>query len=265
MSQESKLNYFIPIFVFLLMVYRSSWFPGASVLFGKEVYLITFAFILIFTLNFNFENFLKYVFLKQYYLRTSLIIIIAMILFSTLFYNFQELSQSKYFYRFTAYLATLYIYLYIFPKYLVSSKINLTKFIYFVSLFGIVLAIFGFITINSHSIGKFSGMLVSFITHPNNTSIIFTLSVPATMFLYFKSSEESTSAKKYFYLLSIIIQLAAQLFTYTRAGIIATFIGVIIFLILKYKGKILWYLPIALPLIHYISRIFQCKGYGIFF
>ncbi len=247
------------------MIYRSSWLPGSYFLSGKEIFIVIFSAILLLLLNFDFDNFFNYQIFKKNAIRSYSFIVCVVITISVLVYNFQEVSKSKNLFRIIAYLATIYIYLYLFPKFLTSNKLYFNKFISFLSYFGLITALFGFLTINSHPVGKFQGMLVSFITHPNNTSIIFTFTIPATIYLYYSSKDKLTKVQLWYYLISILIQIFAQLFTFTRAGMIATFAGILIFLIFKYKSKIFWFSPLIIPFPFFVSGFFSAKGTGSFF
>jgi hypothetical protein len=265
MIYNNKLNFYVPIFVFLIMVYRSSWLPGASFLLGNSLYLIIVSGLFLFVFNFDFNKFLGYRLFRKNPYRTYSIFIIFAVIVSIFLYNIQEVTKFNSLIRLLAYLSTFYIYLILFPKIITSDKNYLRKFISFISNFGFVCALFGFLTLNSHPVGKFQGMLVSFITHPNNTSIIFTFTIPATLYLYFVLNKDNFSLRKYYLIFSVIIQIFAQLFTLTRAGMIATFIGLLIFLIFKYRFKVLWLSPLILPIPFFASGFFYAKGAGSFF
>lgn len=265
MLLKSKLNFYIPIFIFILMIYRSSWFPGAAMLSGKEIFVVIFAAVFLLVLNFDFERFFNYQLFNKNVLRTLMIFVAIAAIISILFYNVQEITKFKNLFRILAYLSTAFIFLFVFPKFLSVNRIYINKFLFFLASFGLITALFGFITINSHPVGKYQGMLVSYITHPNNTSIIFTFTIPATIYLYYSTKSTVTDFQSKTYLVSIIIQIFAQLFTFTRAGMIATFVGILVFMIFKYKYKLLWFLPIMVPFPFLVSGFFSAKGTGSFF
>jgi hypothetical protein len=151
------------------------------------------------------------------------------------------------------------------PNFILSNIKYLKKLIKIVSVFGFIAAIFGFLTINNHPIGKYQGILVSFITHPNNTSIIFTISIPASIFIYYLEKDNNSVLKNVFYMFSILSQFIAQLFTYTRAGIIASLIGILIFFIFYYRSKIIWIFPVSIPIFFILYSFLIAKDVASFF
>jgi len=69
---------------------------------------------------------------------------------------------------------------------------------------------------------------------------------------------------KYFYFVSVSLQIVAQFLTFDRAGMIGTTVGLLIFLSFYYKNKFIYVLPLIGLIILYGYKFSQVKGYGSF-
>jgi len=86
-----------------------------------------------------------------------------------------------------------------------------------------------------------------------------------TLYIIYWKWKEMTVFQRTFYVTSLLVQLVSQLFTFTRAGMIATAAGLLIFLFLIYRSKIILILPVFLGVIPiFVLSFFQAKGFGSF-
>ena len=143
----------------------------------------------------------------------------------------------------------------------------LSKFFSIISGFGFFFSLFGLIMYfaNFHPIPDYAFGMISLINHPNNTSMVITMTLFPTIYITIINWNRFTTYKKFYYLFSILVQLIGQLLTYTRAGMIATSIGLILFFILYFRGKSLLIIPFVLVVIPIFgAAFFQAKGFASF-
>lgn len=216
---------------------------------------------------FDFKNLFSLNLNLFYNNRYFLISIGVLTLYSTFFFNIQELTKTKGLLRFCSYFAIFSIYFIFFPKFLIVYPKYFKTYIKFICNFGFFSAILGIIMMfgGVYPIPQYQDQLVSIISHPNNTSMIFTISVITTLYYYFWKRDELSPFWKYFYIMSIILQIVSQLLTLTRAGIIGMFIGILIFLIIYYRKKAIYIIPIILGISPFmLLSFFTSKGFDSF-
>lgn len=249
------------------MMYRTSWLPGQYFLSQYVFYIIVFIFSFLFLYAFRIDKILeiKVQFITEgnkYYS-----ILIFLFLFSVLFFNSQEISGINSICRNISYFAYFLIFYIFFPNFLFENRIYYKKFINFISNLGFFCAIFGLFLLFSgiYPIPKFKTNLISIIYHPNNVSIIFTYTTITTLYFFLWKKKNFTLFQKVFYLTSFFIQILAQLYSFTRAGIIATLFGIIIFFIFVYRNKFVFVIPvIVFSLSSVITYFFIAKGFASF-
>ncbi|MCX7878864.1 MAG: O-antigen ligase family protein [Ignavibacteria bacterium] len=116
-----------------------------------------------------------------------------------------------------------------------------------------------------HPLPVYDYALISVINHPNNTSIIFTICfLPNLFYIYWKYREFSLF-EKVMYISLFVIQLAAQLLTLTRAGMLATLAGLLLFFGFIYRRKAIFLLPIIIiSSLTFGVAFFEAKGFASF-
>jgi len=229
------------------MMYRSSWFPGAKSIMNIDMYIIDLIIYSIILIFFSFNKFLNYKFSidrNNFFLYAlSLVFLI-----STVFYNIQEITVAKNLIRMISYFAYISLFFFWFPEILVNNNKYFKKLIVLIAAIGFITSTLGLILLftGKNPVERFSDSLISIITHPNNASIIFTYTSITTLFFLFYFNDTLNIVSKIFLLISFILQFIAQLYSFTRAGIIATIIGLLIFVFFYYRKKILIILPIVI-------------------
>ena len=262
-----RISYNLIILLILSLVYVSTWFPYNSSFYFAAPYLLILVGVFLFLIYFDFGKYLN-LDLGVFSTRNRyLTIIFLLILIATIGYNLQEVKQLKLFARLLGYFSIFYIFFLFFPKFLSNNKEYFKQFIKFLATFGFVAAIFGMVLFfgGVNPMPNYSAHLVSFIRHPNNASIIFTMSAITTIFYYFWQRESMSKFVKVFYIFSITVQIFAQLLTLTRAGMMGMFFGFFLFFILFYKHKAIYVMPVVvliLPIL--ITGFVKAKGFSSF-
>jgi O-antigen ligase len=244
-------------------MYNVSWLPGHGTIFSKYVYvIISILFFVIFT-AFNFKNFVNLQLLIFPSERILIWLLFLLIIISTVNYNPVELSTINNILVFLSYLLIFIVYFCLIPNLIIKNGNLFSTFIIFISNLGFILAIFGLLDLelNLHD-SNYPGMLLSIIHHPNNTSMIFTISFIPVVYFIFSQWKSLNSIKKLYWVSSFCIQLTAQFFTYTRAGMIAILFGLTIFLLLHFRSKAILLIPILGVLSSsFIAFFFKAKGF----
>jgi len=232
---------------------------------GKETYIILFLGFIVFLICFDFNELLNLKFFKLPISKLILSTLFFLLLFSILVYNNQELTHQRNLLRLICYFIYFQLFFIFIPRFFVNNPAFFEKFIKFIANLGFWSALFGFFTMFNHPYQEYNGMLLTFIIHPNNASIIFTITAITTLYFYYWKKDTFTLFQKYFYLFSITLQYFAQLFTYTRAGLIACAVGVTLFLILYYRGKFIIIIPVISTIVPYfLAGFFTAKGFNSF-
>ncbi|MEO8208913.1 MAG: O-antigen ligase family protein [bacterium] len=267
MKRNQSFLFYCGILIYFLMIYRSSWFPGGGVIMSFDIYIIDLILYSVILFFFSFDKIYNY----QFRLNINnffLYLLFLLFLTSTLGYNDQELTSIKNLTRLISYIAYICLFFFWFPELFVSNNkyfIKLISIIIYLGFFTSVIGLFLLFT-GQNPVSQFSDSLISIITHPNNASIIFTYTSITTLFFLLYNHNRLSSFKKKFLIISIGLQVIAQLYSFTRAGIIATMIGLTLFLLLYYRKKFLIILPVlilTLPSFLYYF-IFSKKGFGSF-
>jgi len=234
---------------------------------AKEYYSIILIGSFILLLAFDLRYFLNLL-IKFQYLETKLILLmIVSLLYSTFVVNPVEFQKVSAIPVWISYIILITIYFYILPKVLLSDKTYLNKFLQIISNFGFFFSLFGLLMyfLNIHPIPEYSFGMISLINHPNNTSMVITITLFPTLYILFSKWNLLTSFKRSYYVLSIFVQIMAQLFTYTRAGMIANAIGLLLFLMFFFRSKSFIAIPfIAVIIPIFGAAFFQAKGFASF-
>lgn len=263
----NKITYYIAILLILSLFYVSTWFPYNSLIYFAAPFIIITVGFTFFLVYFDFGKYLNLkvdLFTKG---NKYLIIILVLILFSILSYNLQEIEHTKNLARLIGYFSIFYIFFLFFPKFLIHNKAYFKQFIKFLANLGFVAALFGIVLFYSgiNPMPNYSSQLVTFIRHPNNASIIFTMSAITTMYYYFWQRESLSTFSKSFYITSILLQVYAQLITLTRAGMMGMFFGFFLFFILLYKHKAVYVMPFVILIMPVLVTGFvKAKGFASF-
>ncbi len=263
---KNPIVFYLSLLLIPAMMYRNSWLPGASVVLFNEVYISIFLCSMILLLGFDLNEFL-YMQLRFSLLERKILFFLTFAAFVTVAYNPIEFTGLKSSLSVICYVMLFTVYFYWIPKFLVLNPSFFEKFIKIISNGGLFFSLLGFIFLifNFNPRADWSAALLSIIGHPNNTSIIMTISFVPTLLLIYWKWNEITFWSKCFYIASLLIQIAAQLFTFTRAGMIATVIGLFVFFALYHRSKFLFALPFLVILIPVIGLyFFRAKGFASF-
>lgn len=264
----SKTIYYNSILINIILIFRNTWFPGAKLIQGPaELIAIDFLFFLSLMLYLNVDGVMTNSIRLNSFDFLALSAILFLTVYSTLSYNSQEITNVYRLSRFIGYFAVLGQFFVFLPGFFLKYPDYFLKYLKFISLFGFFSALIGMLMyiLNINPIEKYSSQLVSILVHPNNTSVIFTISVITTLYLYLTQKKNISNLKAYYYLFSILIQLMAQLLTLTRAGLIGTFLGLAIFGIVVLKKKVIYVYPIASILLPFLVLGFvKSKGFSSF-
>lgn len=249
------------------MIYSKSWLPGMSLVGNREeFYAIGFC-LFILLLGINFRSFLK-ANISIPDLSTFLIALLLLaFLISTFVYNGSELTSFRSLSVMFSYSLIICVFYFLLPPFFFQNNRLWLFFMKSISIFGFMFAVLGafILVFNLAPVGKWGFAMVSIIGHPNNTSIVFTISFMPTLYIIYWKWKEMTVFQRTFYIASLLVQLVSQLFTFTRAGMIATAAGLLIFLFLIYRSKIILILPVFLGVIPiFVLSFFQAKGFGSF-
>ena len=264
MNYKNKLIFYISILIILIMFYRTSWLPGQYSLSQYVFYIIVILFLFLFLFVVRIDKILR--------LKVQLItegnkyysILIFLFLFSVLFFNSQEISEFKSICIIISYFAYFLIFFIYLPNFLFENKTYYKKFINFISILGFFCAILGLILLFSgiYPVPRHETNLVSIIYHPNNVSIIFTYTSITTLYFFLWQKKNFTFNQKVFYLTSFFIQILAQLYSFTRAGIIATLFSIMIFFVFVFRSKFILVIPVIIvSLSSIVTYFFVAKGF----
>lgn len=249
-------------------MYSKSWLPGGMSIIGLRENIVTLLFSTsILFISFDILKFLKLQINLSSLENKFLYLLLFIVLIATVYFNPIEFTSIKSIINMLCYASLFIIYFFIFPKYLYKNPKYFEKFIKIIIIWGFIFAVVGFfmlfISFNPFSANTFA--LVSFINHPNNTSIVFTITFIPTLYYLLARWNALSIFSKLFYFFSFILQIVAQLFTYTRAGMIATAFGLIIFLAFYYRSKFIFILPILISIIPlFVVAFFKAKGFASF-
>ena len=264
----SKVIYYNAVLINIILIYRNSWLPGSRLIMGPiEIAIIDFLFFFSLILYFNLNKVMNTGIKIRNFDYLLLISIGILTLYSTIVYNIQELTNLYFLLRFVGYFAVLSQFFFFLPSFFSNYPNYFIKYLKFISYFGFYSALIGIIMyyLNIFPYSKFSYMLISILTHPNNASVIFTLSIITTVYLYYYEKPKVSRIKEYFYIFSIFLQIFSQLLTLTRAGMIGTFLGLAIFGIVVLKKKALFIYPIFSILIpFFVWGFVESKGFSSF-
>lgn len=264
-SSISIFTFYFPFTIVLIAIYRNSILPGSKVLIGNEVYIILMLSLMYLLVTIDFEALLrmKINFIKGYSKYIFLLFVLGFV--STILFNFQEILIFRNFVRLIVLFLNVLMYFWILPKFILSNWDYFESLVLTICYFSIGTAIIGFLMILFNIDAGKPGQLVSFVGHPNDVAVIFNSGVLSTFFYIDWKKEKLTEYKKVFYYISIFIQLLASLLTYTRAGYIGLGAALMLYLLLKYRKKFLFFLPILLSIaLIIIPPFFKAKGFGSF-
>lgn len=266
MNYKNKLIFYIAIFIYLLVFFRNTWLPGASILLNKEYFIIDGATIFLVLMIFDFTFFFK-ISKDKFRFENYLILILALILIiSILIYNIKEILNLNSLIILLAFFSTIFIYFVQLPKYLLSNLKDFYKIFFISSNFGLIIAIIGLFFFIFHITGdiQYQFALTSVIVHPNFVSPIFILGIFSSLFVYEIMKKQMRHFMKIFLFISMFVQILSLFLTLSRNGIIALLIGMLTYLILRYRIKCLFFLPLFILIAPLLKNVFMTKGLNSF-
>lgn len=267
MNYNSRFIFPLSFSVIFLTLYRTSWFPFKSFLIDYIYVIIFFIFILLFVASVDFDKFLRiefYLYRKDFFYLNILIFLLIIVF---VFFNSGDLTSIKGVFKVFSYIATFCIFYVILPKFLIFHPYYFEKFIKYIFILGSFTAIFGFFVLFAgiSPLERFKTLLTSYITHPNNVSIIFTYTTITSLFYFYITKKRNSFLFNSFVIFLVFVQLAAQFFSLTRAGMIACLFSFFIFLFVVYRNKMIIIVPlIVFTLSSVIVNFFIAKGFDSF-
>jgi hypothetical protein len=153
-------------------------------------------------------------------------------------------------------------------------KIFLTKISFFfsfvklVSFTGFILSVIGLtiLFLGLSPIVKYSFTTHSIVNHPNYITYLYTVSILSTLYYYLNYKNIFDFSQKAFYLFILLIQIIAQLLSYSRGGYIGTILGSGILITYYYRKKVILIYPLLFAiLVLFVPYFFKAKGSISFF
>lgn len=266
--KNSDIIFYLSLILIPFGMFSKMWISGLqSAFMGKEYYIILLIGTFIILLSFDLEEFLS-LSLKFPNIESKFLLLLSiLILISTIIFNPVEFSKISYIVVWLSYIVLFLVYFFILPRLILNNTNYLIKFFKIISNFGFLFSLLGILMYigNIHPIPDYAFGMISLINHPNNTSIVITITLFPTIYLTIINWNKFTTFIKSFYIFSILLQLTGQMLTYTRAGMIATSIGLIFFFIMYFKGKSLLIMPILFIIVPVFGvAFFQAKGFASF-
>lgn len=193
-------------------------------------------------------------------------LLIGLLVLSTLFYNFQEVTSLTYFVRFLDFACYFVIFFIILPKHILNSEKAFRKFVRLISFSGFIIAALGycFLILGFNPKPIYSGYMISIIYHPNYVPFIVIFGTVSTLFYLEMWKSSLSTFVQYFYIISSVIQILAVLHTYSRQAYIGLGISLMVFYFLKYRMKFFYLLPIFGSAFLVLIPFFKAKGFGSF-
>jgi len=248
------------------MILRNSWLPGGERLAGLEVYAVTIISFFILLIQLDFAKIIKArMVLKRDYL---FLVILAMFFFISLLINSgNEFSSIYRLVRFYVFFFYIYLYAYYIPKLIAKDRSHFDHIVNFfmiagiiISAIGLLMYFIGFVPISTYASQT---RYLSLIVHPNYVSYFITITSVTTLYYYFENEKKLSLLKKIGIISALLVELASQILTLSRGGLLGTTFGVFLLLLLRYKKKIIYIVPFFLVLVAYFaSEIFRSKGIG---
>ncbi len=268
MPRSKNIYFYLPLLIIFVTIYRNSLLPASIHLIGNEIFLIFFLSFIYLIYIFDFQSLFNFKFKTLFYSNNKYYLILLILLsISTLLYNVQELTNPVYLVRFLDLFFYFIIFFFIVPKFIILNPFYFKKLVLIISYFSFATAIIGFFMLLGLVFENpgYTGLMISFIGHPNYVPVIFNAGIISTIFYFDWQKEHFNFFIKLFYIISITIQLFATLLTFTRAGYIGLGAGLLLYFLLKYKNKFLIFVPLyLLGILFIIPPFFKAKGYASF-
>jgi hypothetical protein len=230
----------ISFVIYILSIFSLTIFPG-SLLFNNYSYLFFSG--IFFSYFFYYFSF-RQIFEKKFFLNKAdnILIFLSIIFFVTsLIINYNDYIKYSGLLKIFLFISSIIFFVTILPRHLSNTAIY-NKFIEFIIWVGLVTSLIAIINtfIGFNNFQQFGyNITISYFRHPNTAAFIYTLSLISCVYSFL--FKENSKFKKYFYLLCSILILYGMLFTYSRAGYLAIFIGMST-LLFYYKKRLLLYI-----------------------
>ncbi|HMQ98039.1 MAG TPA: hypothetical protein PKE39_03360 [Ignavibacteria bacterium] len=254
--------------IFIMVIYRNSWLPGGIALQGKEIFVIVILIILAFVYQFDLNilnNFLNFNLLR--FENVFFLFIFFSYSISIFVYNRQEISTVFNVFYTSTFLGYTYLFFIKVPQILCKSKELMKSFFVFIFYLGSFITFFGLLIYFAgiSPIEKYEFAAYSIIVHPNFTANLYTSFIICSVFYYLYYRIEFSDFYKRIVLVSIILQIISQLFTFGRGGYVGTAVSLGILFAFFYRKKIILLFPVIISLSALIfPRFLSAKGTGSF-
>ncbi len=267
-KSNKKVIFYLSLFLIPVGMFSKMWITSLQKIFmGNEYFFIIFIGSFIIILSLDFDKLLNTIIQFKYFESKILLLLTGCILYGTFLHNTVEFQKISNFLVWLSYIILIIVYFFIIPKLLLENRNYLIKFFLIISNFGFIFTIIGLLMYfgGIFPIPDYSFGMISLINHPNNTSMVITITIFPTLYILINRWNNFSSIYKIFYFFSFFLQLIGQLLTFTRAGMIATSIGLLIFIIFYFRGKTLFLIPLIAFIVPVFGvAFFQAKGFASF-
>jgi hypothetical protein len=261
-----EIDYFFSFIILSIALYNFTNFPLHSELNEVLYPILTFTFVII-ILGWFFRGRIypkNYIRFKKYSNLDVLFLFIFFVLFSisVVYFNSQDLTTIKGFFKLTTILFGFYFFFSYLPTILLNDDISLLFFLKSLGFLGTITALIGLITVFIEVFPtEYGGTAISFYQHPNATASIYNFSIPVLLFLILKIKNKITKFERSIFFWGLVLNFLGLLFTFSRSSIISVLLVLLIFMY-NYSKKALIGIMIVLPVASAvaISDFFTSKG-----
>ena len=227
-----SIKYYLILGLLFLSIYARTVFPLAGQVTNGILIFGLFIFIFILLIELNINNLLSFQ-IKRSNKLLQFLFIVAIISFCYSYihnikYNLDIFSIAKT----LSYFVVTFSFLFILAKKMFNDE-NFFEFILtFLLVFGIISSFLSFVMliIGYHPIPAYSVTTTGFFAHPNTTSFLYTIVTPILIYKYF-----SKKISFEIFIFILILFIICLLFTYSRAGYMGVFLGILVFTYNKSK------------------------------
>ena len=269
MINNHKLTFYISLLIILSAIYINSWLPGALFIQGKIIYLILLMTFFDWLLNMNFteiyNNMSNSLISKD---NKYFVILILLFSISIVVYNPQEIKSAFNIVYNLSFVCYIYLYFFRLPNILLTKAGLLNRYLLFTSTVGLIVSFLGIVILmmGISPISIYSSTTHSIVVHPNYVTYLYTISIITTLYYYLRFRSAFSIVVKLFFIMSLTVQLIAQLLTYSRGGYIGTLIGVGILMAFYFRKRTILVFPVVILFIYLmLPKFFEAKGTSSFF
>ena len=255
-------EYLFGLLILFLNIFILSSFPGAAS-FQKIIFpILAFVIIVFFVIKIDFNKILSKTFGKWNVDKILIFLLFFTLSYSIIVINTQDLLKRDGLFKIIIFVMGGGIFLKFIPKYLSCKYSDYYKMIVFLFIAGLGTAIIGLFGLFFQPFEtQYDWTTVSYFRHPNSVAFLYTFSSMCGVYIYFNNKDKLSFLNRGLVLASTIIILVAQLFTYSRAGILATAAGTLILVFFYSKKLFLVIFLFTLGMFpFFFAKFFEAKG-----